>query len=201
MVNKKSSFVIAAIVTIFCLFVVAWTSCKKNNSSANVCENYICNNNGYCHVDTVHSYHAVCVCPTGYEGTNCETPSVKKYIGQWDVTQKVSGSDSTAFIGVVYKYTAFLQQTATPTTFFIDNVSDNRYYNDIICTLDSDYSSYFKIDTISAYHMVYDHYRILYGGGQIFNNDSISGTFATRHLSPTSNWTNDTFSLTMTLHH
>ena len=201
MVNKKSSFIIAAIVSIFSFIIVAHTSCKKNENSPNVCEGVVCQNNGYCHVDTLHGLHWVCVCPTGYEGNYCETISVAKYIGTWDVKQVVTGSDSLNFKGVTYLYTAFLKETATPTTFFINNVSNDPFYNDIICTLDSGNSNHFYIDTISAFHMVYDHYKILYGSGMIYNSDSISATFATRHLSATTNWINDTFFLTITPHH
>ncbi len=200
MVNKKSSFIIAAIVSIFSLITVAYTSCSKPGKSANTCEGVVCQNNGFCHVDSLTG-NPFCSCPTGYEGPNCGTVSVKKFIGQWDITQTVIGSDSLNFKGVVYKYTAFLEQTATPTTFFINNLSDNKYYNNIICTIDSSNSQHFYLDTISAYHMLYDHYSLLYGGGTIYNDDSIAAVFATRHLSPTSNWINDTFSFTLVLRH
>jgi len=198
MVSKKSSFVIAAIVTIFSIIIVVYPSCKKQDNSPNVCENIVCQNNGYCHVDTTHGNHFVCVCPTGYEGAYCATVSVAKYIGLWTMTQTVIGSDSANFIGVSYKYTAYLAQTATPTTFFINNFSNVPDYNDIVCTLDSSASNHFFMDTISAYHMLYDHYKLLYGSGTISNNgNSISDTFATRHLSPTTNWIDDTFAVTL----
>jgi hypothetical protein len=206
MVRKKSSLIIAAIVTIFSFITVAYISCSKSGNNWNTCDNVVCQNGGYCYVDTNnHNRVAVCVCPTGYEGSNCATASVNKFLNTWDMTQTDIGSDSAGSIGLVYKYTVSLQPTATPTTFFINNLSNDPYYYNIICTLDSTQSNnqvnQFYMDTISAFHMVYDHYRILYGGGTINNNyDTISGTFATRHLSPTTNWINDTFTITLVLH-
>lgn len=201
MVSKKSSLIIAAIVTIFSFITVAYISCSKPGNNWNTCDNVVCQNGGYCYVDTNnHNRVAVCVCPTGYEGSNCATASVDKFLNTWDMTQTDIGSDSARAVGIVYRYTVVLQPTATPTTFFINNLSNDPYYNNIICTIDSSYSSLFYMDTISAFHMVYDHYKLLYGGGTIYNNDSISGTFATRHLSPTTNWINDTFTIKLVLH-
>ena len=203
MVSKKSSLLIAAIATLFCIISVAWFSCNKSGGLVR-CEGVICENGGYCNYDTATKKPS-CICPTGYEGSNCATASVNKFLNTWDMTQTDIGSDSAGSIGLVYKYTVSLQPTATPTTFFINNLSNDPYYYNIICTLDSTQSNnqvnQFYMDTISAFHMVYDHYRILYGGGTINNNyDTISGTFATRHLSPTTNWINDTFTITLVLH-
>jgi hypothetical protein len=206
MVSKKSSLIIAAIVTIFSFITVAYISCSKPGKSLNSCEYVVCQNGGYCFVDTVNqAYNPVCVCPTGFEGSNCATASVQKFLGTWNMVQTDTGSDSAAFIGIALKYTVSLVPTATPTTFFIDNFSNDPYYTNILCTIDSAQNpathsvTHFFIDTISAYHMLYAHYRLLYGSGDIYNNDSISGTFATMHLSPTSNWVHDTFTITLTL--
>lgn len=200
MLNKKNGIVIAALIAVCSFVMVTYTSCQKKGTNANVCEGVVCQNDGFCHIDSA-THKPYCTCPTGYEGPNCATVSVKKYLGQWDITQTVIGTDSAHFLGTVYQYEAFLEQTATPTTFFINNLSDNKNYNEIICTIDSVNSGHFYMDTISAYHMLYDHYTILYGGGHInAAGNYITDTFATRHLSPTSNWIHDTFSVTMSLH-
>jgi len=199
MVSKKSSLIIAAIVTIFSFITVAYVSCSKKGKNLNVCENVVCQNGGYCYVDTP-AYIPVCVCPTGYEGTNCETQSVLKFLATWNMRQVDTGSDSATSIGRVYQYTVNLTATATPTTFFIGNLSNYYLYNDIICTVDSvPNTRHFFIDTISATHMLYDNYKLLYGYGDINSaGDTIRGTFAVMHLSPTTNWVHDTFTITMT---
>ena len=111
----------------------------------------------------------------------------------------ISGSDSVNFRHDTIRYSVSLTNTATPTTFFINNFSNDPYYNKIICTLDSTNSFNFLLDTISAYHLLYDHYHLLYGYGYISANDSfIRADLATRHLSPTSNWINDTMIFIMT---
>ena len=201
MVSKKSSLIIAAIVTIFSFTTITWLSCSKPGKSLNSCENYVCENGGYCSVDTVNqAYTPGCICPTGYEGANCATASVQKFLGTWDMVQTDTGSDSAASVGVVLKYTVNIYPTATSTTFFIGNLSNNPYYANILCTIDSvPNTSIFFLDTISATRMLYDHYQLLYGSGMI-SNGSMSGSFATRHLSPTSNWVHDTFTIVMTPH-
>jgi hypothetical protein len=164
------------------------------------CEGVICENGGYCHMDSTTN-KPKCICPTGFEGVNCATGSIAKYIGTWDMRQIISGSDSVGFINDTSYFQVFLRKTATPTTFFIDNFADNKYYNEIVCTVDSNNSFNFGIDTISAYHMLFDSYRLTYGYGYITSNDSaIIGTFAVRHLTATSNWINDTVQIRLLKH-
>jgi len=197
---KKGGKLIAAIIAVFSFITIAWFSCTKAGSNLNTCNYYVCENGGYCHRDTLTKLVG-CICPTGYEGQSCATKSVTKYIGTWDMMQVITGSDSSAFKNDTLRYTVFLKATATPTTFFIDNFGTNQFYNNIICTLDSANSSDFVIDTISAFHLMYDNYHIVLGYGSIAANDSLINAFMiTRHLSPTSNWINDTFVLTMTPH-
>ena len=114
--------------------------------------------------------------------------------------QIITGSDSAAFIDDTSYYTVFLKKSATPTTFFIDNFANNKYYNEIVCTIDSATSYHFGIDTISAYHMLFDSYKLTYGYGYITTTDTVFGTFAVRHLSATSNWVNDTVLFRLTPH-
>lgn len=200
MIIKRGSKFIAALLTLISVITVAWLSCTKVGANLHTCNGIICENGGYCHVDTF-TKKPICLCPTGYEGTNCAIISIDKYIGTWDMTQVTLGSDSVAFNNYVAHYVVLLKQTATPTTFFITNFSNDLYYNSIICTMDSINTSNFIIDTISAYHLLFDHYKLVSGSGSISVNDSlIKANLITRHLSATSNWINDTFSLTMTPH-
>ncbi len=200
MVSKKGGILIASVVTIFSFIAVAWQSCTKPGDNLNTCNNVICLNGGYCHKDTL-TKTIECLCPTGYEGANCGTVSVSKFVGTWDIMQVITGSDSVVFNHDTSYYQVALKKTATPTTFFIYNFANNLYYNNIICTLDSQDSHSFYIDTISAYGLMYDHYHILSGFGTISaDNSQIIANMITRHLGATSNWINDTFYFSMRLH-
>ena len=198
MVNKKSNRFIAAMMALICLVTTAWFSCNKSDGSLRGCEGVVCANGGLCNIDTL-TKKAKCYCPTGYEGTNCATASVGKYIGTWKMRQIITGSDSTIKNNDTSYYQVYVKKSATPTTFFIDNFANNPYYNEIVCTISNVKSSDFGIDTLSAYHMLFDNFQITYGYGYITPNDSaVIGTFATRHLTPTSNWVTDTVQFVLT---
>ena len=199
MVSKKRRVLIGALLTIFSFMSLQYLSCTKTGKSFHTCDGYVCENGGFCHADSP-KFVPQCICPTGYEGNNCENASVTKFIGTWNMTQTLSGSDSTLTDSTVSHFSVFLTQTATPTTFFINNFSGNPYYNQITCTIDSVHSNKFYIDSLSTSHMLFDHYQLISGSGTISTNDSvITGGFIVRHLTATSNWVNDTVSLVMTL--
>jgi hypothetical protein len=199
--KKKGGKLIAAILTSFCLITIAWLSCTKVKSDPYTCNYVTCDNGGYCHKDTVHRTVG-CLCPVGYEGSKCEIVSATKYLNAWDVTETIVGTDSPAFKNLTFHYIAYLEKSPTTTTFLFNNWSNNQYYNNIICTIDSANSYKFVIDTLSSWHLLYDHYRIISGSGMITKTDSlITGNMVTRHLSVTSNWINDTFVFYMTQHH
>ncbi len=224
MVSKKSSVIIAAILALCCVLSTVYLSCSKPKKGA-TCDDYRCQNGGYCSVDTFyknvfypHDYNSSpihcncdtggillphCNCPSGYEGTYCESAFITKYLREWDVTQTVISSDSAATVGRVTKYSAFLLQSGTPTTFFINNICDSSNYNNIICTIDSTNSRNFVIDTLSAFHMFYQHFKFTQEGiGTISADDStITATLWTRHLNYNVNWQNDVLKLVMKPHH
>ena len=199
MIRRKNNIFIAVLITIFSFFTVTYMSCSKGFHGHVGCEGVLCENDGYCHIDTL-THKPKCVCPVGYEGSNCATVSVAKYLAAWTVKQKILGSDSTMYNGDSLTYIAFLRKSGTPTTFFIDNFFNNPYYNDIICTLDSMNSSHFLLDTLSAYHMVYNNFKVVSGSGYIYHNDSIYATIIVRYKNKTTNWEKDTLGLTMKLH-
>ncbi len=77
MLSMKSirSVAFSALLTIGAFSAIMYTSCSKD-----ACKDVVCKNGGTC-------ANGTCSCPTGYEGTNCETLSRDKFIGNW------SGSD------------------------------------------------------------------------------------------------------------
>jgi len=201
MVIKKRGIIIAALVSLFSFITVAYISCTRPVDTGHKCNGFICENGGYCYIDST-TQKPRCVCPIGFEGSDCATPSVNKYIGTWDLTQKIIKSDSV--VGPndsISHYVVTLVQSPTPTTFIINNLAGNPFYSQIICTLDSMNSYHFFIDTVSDFHMLYDDYRILVGSGNISSNDSlITATMAIRHLQPSLNWNNETLNIYMTQH-
>jgi hypothetical protein len=194
MLSKKSSILIAAIGTLFCFFSVAYISCSKPGSAPK-CNGVTCENGGSC-------YKGNCVCPVGYEGGNCGTASVAKYIGAWDVHTRITASDSLKYVGIDSNYIVFFKNTATPTTFFIDNFLGNPKYNNIISVLDSTNSFRFKMDTLRNQNMWFDRTVLTYGNGSISaDGKTVSGQMMIKHLNGTLNWQNDTLSFSMTPHH
>ena len=194
--RKNGGKLILGFITVLVCLAIVWSSCKKKSSVAS-CNYYVCLNGGYCSMDTAKKMPK-CICPVGYEGYNCNTLTVEKYMDTWDMQQIITGSDSMAFQDDTMYYPVMLRKTATLTTFFIYNFSNKPYYSSILCTLDSSDSRYFNIDTISAKQLFYDNYHLVKGSGVLITNDTIKADLITRHLSATSNWIRDTFKLTMT---
>ena len=207
MVSKKRSVIIAAIVGLFCfLSVVYVSSCSKLGIPVS-CDGIVCNNGGFCLVDSIapHRDSAECVCPLGFEGTNCATASVTKYLGTWNVLQTVIGSDSVKAVGTQTTYAVTLEASGTPTTFMIYNLCGDQNYNDVVCTIDSLNtaanlsSNNFVIDSQSAFHMIFDHFKLTQNStGTINPAVSIKTVLYTKHLDNNVNWVHDTLNILMT---
>lgn len=199
MVNKKSSVIIAAIVGLFCIMSVVYiSSCSKPGIPVS-CDGIVCDNGGFCLVNTINKTSAPeCICPAGFEGSNCATASVTKYLGTWSVVQKTIGSDSAKSVGTDSLYNVTIEQSATPTTFMIYNLCGDQNYNDVVCTIDSTNTNSFIIDSTSAFHMIFDHFKLTQNSnGLIVPGTSITTILYTRHLDANVNWIHDTFSIVM----
>ena len=64
------------------IFLIFISSCEKKS-----CKNVSCPAGKTC-------YEGACVCPDGYEGSNCDTLSSTKYIGNWNVSENCGNSQS-----------------------------------------------------------------------------------------------------------
>lgn len=73
---------IPTITAITVLFSLLTGSCNRDK-----CKTVVCAYNGVCN-------GGACICQSGYEGSNCETITRNKYLGNWTVFEK--GSTSTA---------------------------------------------------------------------------------------------------------
>jgi len=69
---------IIALIAFSAFASVTYTSCNRDE-----CKTIVCANQGVCN-------NGACTCPLGYEGTNCETVSRDKFIGNWSVFEKGS---------------------------------------------------------------------------------------------------------------
>jgi len=198
MLMKKGGKLFAAFAAAFAFAAIAWLSCTKTTSGPS-CKGVACMNGGYCHHDTVQKTYG-CLCPRGFEGSNCSIASGAKYAGKWDITSIVVGTDSPAFKNYTQHYILYINQSPTPTTFLMNNWGNDQEFNNVICTIDSTNSYHFWIDTLSPFHLNFEHYKITSGDGMITKSDSLVGNMITRHLSATSNWINDTFNFYATKH-
>jgi len=197
---KMGSKSVTAVLALFCLMTIVWLACDKTNTKPHSCNGIECKNGSFCNVDTLTKLPK-CVCPTGFEGISCGTATLDRYLGYWNMTQVITISDSGMYTKDTSHFQVLLAKTATPTTFFISNFTNNPYYEKITCVLDSANAHSFVCDTISAYHLLWDHYQVQDGFGFMSANDSvIVAIFAVRHLTATSNWVVDSLNLTMTRH-
>ncbi len=71
---------ISAVFTLIAFVSIIGVSCSSDK-----CKYISCANGGVCN-------GGACTCPTGYEGTNCETISRLKFTGNWNVFEKGSNS-------------------------------------------------------------------------------------------------------------
>ena len=72
------TILISALATFSAFISVAYLSCNRDK-----CKTIVCANGGVCN-------GGACICPSGYEGSNCETVSRFKFLGNWSVFEKGS---------------------------------------------------------------------------------------------------------------
>ncbi|MCF8449723.1 MAG: calcium-binding EGF-like domain-containing protein [Taibaiella sp.] len=192
MVSKKNGLFITVIGILSFLFSATYiSSCTRPlEEFPYSCAGITCYNGGKCD-------SAKCICPVGYEGANCSKVTIEKFYGNWNVTSTNIGSDSIKNKGKKTVYNVRLRNTATLTTFFIENFANNSSYNTVLCKMDENNTNNFSIDTLSTLTMFYHNYRILRGFGRIHDNDSITAEVCVRSLNSTVNWQRDTFLLKM----
>lgn len=102
----------------FC--VVLYSSCSKDE-----CKDVVCQNGGTC-----NETDGSCTCATGYEGTNCETESRKKFIKTWAALDKETASGTT-----LPTYSSAVIAGTGVTEIRISKFSDAFFVNDVIATV------------------------------------------------------------------
>ena len=70
------TILITALATLSAFISITYISCNRDK-----CKTIVCAHGGVCN-------GGICVCPSGYEGTNCESVSRDKFLGNWEVFEK-----------------------------------------------------------------------------------------------------------------
>jgi hypothetical protein len=88
----------SALLTFGAFGAITYTACNKDE-----CKDVVCQNGGTCSEGN-------CTCATGYEGTNCETVSAKKFIGTgaWNVSEPSCGGNYTTTVSTGTKATSII---------------------------------------------------------------------------------------------
>lgn len=118
--SMKSSKLVAlsALLTLGSFSAILYTSCTKD-----ACKGVTCQNGGVCDGGT-------CTCPTGYEGTNCETASRDKILKTWTASD-VQVSPSVT----IPTYNAPIVAGTSISDVKIGHFSDSYFTNDVRATL------------------------------------------------------------------
>jgi len=132
---------ISALATLSVFFCVTYMSCNRDRCKTIVCAHFgVCND-------------GVCVCPSGYEGSNCETVSREKFLGNWTVFEKGSATKAA-------QYAISIQKSTQTTDVVIQN-----FYNYFHTPI----KGYIHGDTLTIPNQQYEG-KVLFGIGYIYTN-------------------------------
>lgn len=76
---------ISAVATVSAFASITYTSCNRDK-----CKTITCANGGVCN-------EGRCICPSGFEGSNCETVTRNKFLGNWFVYEKGSMTNAAQY--------------------------------------------------------------------------------------------------------
>ena len=139
------TILISALATLSAFISITYISCNRDR-----CKTIVCANGGVCNGGT-------CVCPSGYEGTNCETVSRDKFLGAWTVLEK--GTTSAAA-----QYGITIKKSTQITDIVITN-----FYN----YFQTPVKGYVVGDTLFIPNQQYEG-KVLFGIGYIYTQPNVS---------------------------
>jgi hypothetical protein len=132
---------IASLVTLTAFLSSVYFSCNRDK-----CKTIVCAHGGVCNEGS-------CICPSGYEGSNCETTSRDKFLGNWRVFEKGSITNAAQYpISIV------------PTTAITEVVIKN-FYNYFRTNIKATIAG----DTIYIPNQQYEG-KVIFGVGYIYTN-------------------------------
>lgn len=85
MKTPLKTILFSALVTCSAFIAVVYTSCNRDK-----CKTIVCAHGGVCN-------SGACICPSGYQGSNCETTSRDKFLGNWTVFEKGTNTESAQY--------------------------------------------------------------------------------------------------------
>ena len=140
------TIVISSFATLATFFSMVYVSCNRDK-----CRTVVCAHGGVCN-------GGACTCPTGYEGSNCETVSRNKFLGNWMVYEKGS-------ITLAAQYPVSIEATTdNPTTTPVNLVIKN-FYNYFTTPV----KAYVTNDSLYIPNQQYEG-KVLFGIGYIYTN-------------------------------
>ncbi len=125
LMSKTVGFAVAF--TLLAFSSVTYFSCNKPDQGTTIdaCNSVTCQNGGTC-------FKGICTCPAGFEGEFCETKSTSRYIGDWEVTEEITGSSKPSRIGAKQTYNINISEKSnTRTTLNVKGFLGNAAYGDI----------------------------------------------------------------------
>lgn len=136
------SIVIPAFTVIAVFAAIVYSSCNRDK-----CKSVVCAYGGVCN-------GGACICPSGYEGSNCETVSRDKFLGNWYVYEKGSITESGHYaISIV------------PGDNDITQVYIRNFYNYFRTPI----KAYVVHDTLTIPNQQYEG-KVVFGVGNIYTN-------------------------------
>ena len=135
------TILISALATVSAFISITYVACNKDR-----CKTIVCAHGGVCN-------GGVCTCPSGYQGSNCETVMREKFLGNWTVFEKGSVTKAA-------QYAISIQKTTQITDVVIQN-----FYNYFHTPI----KGYVTYDTLYIPNQQYEG-KVLFGIGFIYSN-------------------------------
>jgi hypothetical protein len=141
MTARLKTIVISSLISFSAFAAIVYTSCNRDK-----CKTVVCAYGGVCN-------DGVCNCRPGYEGTNCETISRQKFLGNWSVFEKGSITEASQY---------GISITEGPK---INDVIIKNFYNYFVTPI----AGVVKNDTLFIPNQQYEG-KVLFGIGYIYTS-------------------------------
>lgn len=116
-------------VTVLSFFTVGYTACKKaETTTIDECVDVVCQNGSTC-------FKGMCSCMSGFEGTHCEIVTLNRFIGNWNMKERVTGSSKEANLALTNNYSVTIEAVPdSRVSFYINDFMSNPSFDKIMCT-------------------------------------------------------------------
>lgn len=125
LMNRTVGF--ATAFTLLAFSSVTYFSCNKPDQGTviDACKSINCQNGATC-------FKGMCTCKAGYEGEYCQTKSNERYLGNWEISEEITGSNRPSRIGTKQVYDINVSEKNGATTVLnVKGFFGNSTYGDI----------------------------------------------------------------------